>query len=289
MELTQVRYFLTLARTLNFTRAAELCNVTQPAFSRAIQRLEEEMGGPLVFRERNATTLTALGRDLLPHLTAMAAAAEAAQALSLARRGGARPALKIGLGPGIGAAAIAPMIGEVSRLLPELSVQFIEQGPGALIEAMLEDRLDCALLPGDADMPERLNRWPLYEDCAVAVLPASHPLAAHNRLGPGDIEDETILVGERCGGFAQRLEALTGRPLRQSYCHGAVSQMLDLVAAGLGIALLSARLSYAPAVAVRAFGEPALTRPIVLTALAGRPLGAAASSFVRLCRAQSFA
>jgi DNA-binding transcriptional LysR family regulator len=65
--------------------------------------------------------------------------------------------------------------------------------------------------------------------------------------------------------------------------------MLDLVAAGLGIALLSARLSYAPAVAVRAFGEPALTRPIVLTALAGRPLGAAASSFVRLCRAQSFA
>jgi len=44
MALSQVRYFITLCRTLNFTRAAEQCNVTQPAFTRAIQRLEEELG-----------------------------------------------------------------------------------------------------------------------------------------------------------------------------------------------------------------------------------------------------
>jgi len=53
MELTQVHYFLTLCRTLNFTRAAEQCNVTQPAFTRSIQKLEGEFGGPLLFRERN--------------------------------------------------------------------------------------------------------------------------------------------------------------------------------------------------------------------------------------------
>ena len=64
MELSQVRYFIALCRTLNFTRAAEQCNVTQPAFTRAIQRLEEELGGALLFRERNLTQLTELGRSL---------------------------------------------------------------------------------------------------------------------------------------------------------------------------------------------------------------------------------
>ena len=76
MELSQVRYFLALAKTLNFTRAAEACNVTQPALTRAIQRLEEELGGPLLYRERSLTHLTDLGKAMLPHLDAAYMAAE---------------------------------------------------------------------------------------------------------------------------------------------------------------------------------------------------------------------
>ena len=52
MEMHQVRYFLAVADTLNFTRAAELCYVSQPALTRAIQQLEEELGGLLLRRER---------------------------------------------------------------------------------------------------------------------------------------------------------------------------------------------------------------------------------------------
>ena len=65
MELFQVRYFLSLAKTLNFTRAAEACNVSQPALTRAIQKLEDEFGGPLIYRERSLTQLTELGRVAL--------------------------------------------------------------------------------------------------------------------------------------------------------------------------------------------------------------------------------
>jgi len=61
MELFQVRYFLALAKTLNFMRAAETCNVSQPALTRAIQKLEEELGGPLIYRERSLTQLTERG------------------------------------------------------------------------------------------------------------------------------------------------------------------------------------------------------------------------------------
>ena len=58
MELQQVRYFLALCETLNFTRAAERCNVTQPSLTRAIQALEAEFGGPVLAPERTKTPLT---------------------------------------------------------------------------------------------------------------------------------------------------------------------------------------------------------------------------------------
>jgi len=288
MELAQVRYFITLCRTLNFTRAAEQCNVTQPAFTRAIQRLEDELGGKLLFRERNLTQLTELGRSVRPHLEAMLDAADAARAVADARLSRSRPSLKIGLGPGIGAASIAGAIREVAAMLPDVAVHFNESGPAALIEAMLTDMLDCALLPGHCDLPDRLNRWPLYTDRAVAVLPPEHRLLAQNAVTGNDIMAETILVGERCGGFGHRLAAVTECSLRLQHCDGAASQLLDLVAAGLGVALLSHRLRFAPPQATRPFTDPDLTREILLTAVAGRPLNPAAASFVKLCRARAF-
>src|SRR5215510_10270223 len=67
MEIHEIRYFLAVADTLNFTRAAERCNVSQPALTRAVQNLEGKLGGPLVHRERGNTHLTELGRITLPH------------------------------------------------------------------------------------------------------------------------------------------------------------------------------------------------------------------------------
>jgi len=75
----RVRYFLAVAHTLNFTRAAELCNVSQPALTRAIQQLEEELGGLLLRRERKLTHLTDFGRLIPPHLRQVLADAEAAK------------------------------------------------------------------------------------------------------------------------------------------------------------------------------------------------------------------
>src|SRR3954451_16453385 len=68
MDVHHIRYFLAVCDTLNFTRAAEACNVTQPALSRAIQQLEEEVGGLLFRRERNLTSLTDLGQLMRPRL-----------------------------------------------------------------------------------------------------------------------------------------------------------------------------------------------------------------------------
>src|SRR3712207_8184276 len=68
MEMHQIRYFLAVCEELNFTRAAERCNVAQPSLTRAIKLLEEELGGSLFHRERANTHLSELGRMVRPYL-----------------------------------------------------------------------------------------------------------------------------------------------------------------------------------------------------------------------------
>jgi DNA-binding transcriptional LysR family regulator len=285
MELTQVRYFVTLSRLLNFTRAAEACNVSQPALTRAVQRLEDELGGPLVFRERNLTQLTDLGRAMLPHLDAMLTAAEAARALAEARRQQPAASLKIGLGPGVGAAAIAGAVREIALLMPDLMVRFEEAAVAMLIEAMLSDMLDCAILPADCPLPERFRSWKLYEEGAVAVLPPEHPLCASATITAKDLRGEVLLHGERCGGFVQMLAPEDGDGIRTRRCDGGTAHILDLVAAGLGIAVLSERMAVPAPLIARPLVEPPIRREVCLTAVTGRPHGAALAGFIKLCRA----
>ena len=64
MDFNQIKFFLALAETLNFTRAAEQCNVSQPGLTNAIKKLEDELGGALVYRDGKNTRLTELGRTL---------------------------------------------------------------------------------------------------------------------------------------------------------------------------------------------------------------------------------
>src|ERR1043165_1055742 len=82
MEMHQLRYFLAVAQTLNFTRAAEQCNVSQPALTRAIQQLEQELSGPLLRREGKLSHLTELGVRMLPLMRQCYESALAAKSLA---------------------------------------------------------------------------------------------------------------------------------------------------------------------------------------------------------------
>jgi len=79
MEMQHIRYFLALCEERNFTRAAGRCGVAQPSLTRAIKRLEQELGAPLFTRSRRTTELTGLGRAVRPHLAEIARAAAAAK------------------------------------------------------------------------------------------------------------------------------------------------------------------------------------------------------------------
>jgi DNA-binding transcriptional LysR family regulator len=79
MEMHQIRYFLAVSKYLNFRRAAEECHVSGPALTRAIYKLEDELGGKLFRRERNRTHLTDLGDLIRSHLTRVLSETEGAR------------------------------------------------------------------------------------------------------------------------------------------------------------------------------------------------------------------
>src|SRR3954469_25155636 len=115
MEMHQVRYFLAVTRTLNFTRAADECNVTQPSLTRAIQQLEQEFGGDLFRRERPHAQLTELGQRMLPLLQQCYDSATSASSLASLLRRGEISALRVALSHTIPLSVLLPCVIELRK------------------------------------------------------------------------------------------------------------------------------------------------------------------------------
>lgn len=283
MELHQVRYFLALCHTLNFTRAAAACNVTQPALTRAIQRLEDELGGPLLYRERSLTQLTPLGRAMQPHLETMVRAAESARqtAGSLHQQAAA---LRVGLVEGLSAALIAPSLVELARRFPEIELQLQSAAPKPLAEALLQGEADAALLIDDGDLPERLDRWHLWhEGCRVVFLPG-HPFERAATVGLPTLAAETVVRGDGWGSAWNRLSGESTRLRAASW-----DQAQHLVAVGLGVAPVPRHVAVLPGLLARPVPDAGGLRAVVLAAVSGRMYSPALDAFLKLNRARGFA
>ena len=291
MELHQVRYFVALCQTLNFTRAAEACNVTQPALTRAIQRLEDELGGGLFQRERNLTQLTELGRLMRPLLEQTIAAAESAKENAARFRRSELAGLRIGLPADISARLIAAPLREMIRRIPKLEIELKMAEKEQMAEGLLQGEIDTAFLDDSIELPDRLNAWPLFQEGYQLAFPAAHRFAKLNGLGLEALDGEVLLCRH----------SSIAASLLQQLCHGAGSNLSirriseseehvqQLVAIELGIALLPVHISALPPLLTRPLANTPLQRSVVLCAVAGRRYSPALDVFLRLARASDFA
>ena len=141
MEMHQARYFVALCETLNFTRAAEKCNVTQPSLTRAIKLLEEELGGPLFNRERNQTHLTELGRIMEPHLREVIEQARTARARASSFFALRTARLKLGVARGVSFHVLDETLRSFVASYPETEITLRDERPVELREALAPGRL----------------------------------------------------------------------------------------------------------------------------------------------------
>lgn len=122
MDFNQVRYFLALADTLNFTRAAEKCYVSQPALTQAIKRLENELGGELIDRDGKHTELTEMGKSLRRHFEQIDQIRHLVRTTAKAITSGEVAELNIGVMCTIGPRVIAKMLDDFHMQHPKVPI-----------------------------------------------------------------------------------------------------------------------------------------------------------------------
>lgn len=285
MEMHQVRYFLAMARLLNFTRAADECNVTQPSLTRAVQKLEEEFGGKLFRRERSRTHLTDLGRMMLPHLERTHEAACCAKELARGMGKAQIARLALGVATGIESASVSEILAELASHLAGFDVSVVGGSSAELIEQGLSGTLDLVVVERPDAAHERLETWPLFTHDYRMVTHASHAQAGQESVAFAQAAAETWID---CGGDGiARLHALAdSRGVTLDVRHAATTEQdkRRLVIAKLGNVCAPAAFG-AGTVALR-FVDVDASRDVVLGAIGGRQRSTTAASFVTLARAR---
>lgn len=289
VDLTQIRYFLALAKTLNFTRAAEACHVTQPALTKSIQRLEEELGGALLRRERNHTQLTELGIAMHPLLQRTYDAASAARLGALQFRQADTCRLRIGLDPWIPPEVLVPVLREIAGRFATLELSVLQGGSEALNAWLLGGEIDL-LIGSDRDgLSERATLWTIFQDRVVVLMPAGHRFSESAPM-PVELLCGQVLVG-RTDVSGPRAEAALLARLEPApvlrHCGATSEAVWTVLRAGLGLALGPARQSL-PAEIVRRPLDPPRVVDIHVAVMAGRPLSRVADAFIRLARAREW-
>jgi DNA-binding transcriptional LysR family regulator len=284
LDLTQIRYFLALSETLNFTRAAEHCNVTQPALTKSIQKLEDELGGPLLLRERRDSQLTALGQTMLPLMQRIFDAANAARigAKDFHRQDVER--LRVGLGPWVAPDSIVPILRELGARFPSLEVSVCSGSTESLSELLVGSEIDVALTASASNLTSRANSWALFEDDAVALLGVDHALALPLPLSCEALTGQCLVSRTGPEEAPQMLEGLPA-PVRH---RGASDEHVwMLLRAGLGVGLSTARRAVPPDIVQRPL-HPRRSVAVHVAFIPGRRAAMAVDAFVRLARARSW-
>jgi LysR family transcriptional regulator, hydrogen peroxide-inducible genes activator len=291
MELHQLRYVAAVARTRNFSRAAEQCHVSQPSLSQQILKLENELGERLFERMNRAVKLTPHGEAFLRRAIHVlhevdAARREAAEAKDLLRG-----TLTIGVLP-----TIAPY------LLPEIMAQFTEKYPGVeivveedttaqLLKHTLAYEIDFALVSQPIN-DERLSVRRLFAEELLLALPRNHPLTRKSNISVEDIAQERLIVmkeghclGDQVLNFCERRDCQPQISFRSAQ----LETIQALVRAGLGLSLIpamAARNGRKQMPTYRSLKSPKPQRQIVVVWPEQRAPSRGANEFLRMIEAR---
>ncbi|MFK7939089.1 MAG: hydrogen peroxide-inducible genes activator [Roseovarius sp.] len=242
LTLRQLRYFVALAETRHYRRAAERVGVSQPSLSQQIVGLEAALGLELVERGRRGAVLTPGGREVRAQAQAILDNVDALKALSGAARDGQGGTIRLGSTPTLGPYLLPYVMRRLNQSYPALKLIIRDAAPRVLQEELIEGRHDLILtqLPvQSADVEvERLFREPLK----LAVAP-DHPLAGRPRIEDADLEGQDILSLSNAyvlhSQTVQLCEEL-GAQLRQEYEGTSLDTLRQMTALNMGLSFLPA-------------------------------------------------
>ncbi|WP_030429148.1 LysR family transcriptional regulator [Allokutzneria albata] len=270
MTLQQLRYFLAVARTRHFTRAAEEAGVAQPSLSKQIRALEEELGAELFTRLRGNIALTPAGEALLPIAERILSDVDTASLEVGELAGLRRGRVRVGAPPSLCASIFADVLRRFHDSYPGIRLVVEEGGSQDLVGALDRGELDLALvIASEPRTPGPLTSTPILREDLVVASPAAGPAPTRRRhLRLAELRERPLVM------FRQ------GYDLRQvtlDACHregfepvfavegGEMDAVLRFVEAGLGLAIVpSMVLAARPSLRGTPLAPPGMSRTIAL-------------------------
>lgn len=283
IELRHLRAFSAVAAELNFTRAAQTLQLTQPALSRTIAQLERMVDATLLRRTRRTVEVTAAGDRFLAHARrALLVVDEAARSAR-----GEPSVVRVGFTWGATSEYIGPIVRAFEKTHPGVIVQLRRYD--MTLAGLADGRATVGFLPGDPHDP-RVRTMVLSEEPRVAAIPVDHFLTARAELRLDDLRNEPIVINVVSGTTTPDLWGPGGGPSAEVHVRN-VDEWMEAIAAGRGIGLTPAstgRLYTHPRIRYR----PVVDAPPVPIALCWPAVGAhpLVPDFIRaaeLCRESS--
>jgi LysR family hydrogen peroxide-inducible transcriptional activator len=287
MEMHQLRYAVAVARTGNFSRAAEHCHVSQPSLSQQILKLEEEIGERLFERTKRDARPTSHGEAFLKRALRILAEADAVRRDAEDARQLLGGSLTIGVIPTIAPYLLPAAITEFTRRFPNVELIIHEETTARLLKLLHNHEVDLALL--SRPFPERhLRVLPLFTEELLLALPPDHHLGRKRSIRPQDLGGERLIVlkedhclGDQVLGFCNR----EGNHPGVSFRSAQLETLQSLVRAGMGISLIpemAARHPLPEKPLYRSFAGTKPRREVVAAWPEERPPGRGASEFLGL-------
>ena len=284
MEMHQVRYFLAVARILNFTRAADECNVTQPSLTRAIKQLEAEMGGDLFRRER-PTQLTELGQRMHPLLKQCYDAAVGARSLASSFKSGEVGALRIALTHSVDISLLIPFLSQIRRQFNRLEFKFLRGSKDEVVEMLKKGEAELGIAAELNDW-DRLDSWPLFTEDFQLVVSKGHPLAERDSVDFDDLRAEQLLSRNYCEHAVRLGNSFREHGLDVDRSHEISSErdLIELLEAEIGVAVIPDTSPIPETLKRTSVAGLDARRTVHLYGVAGRERTAVASAVMRMLR-----
>jgi len=278
----QVRYFLAVCEHLNFTRAAEHCNVAQPSLTRAIKLLEEELGGALFHRERANTHLSELGQIVRPHLQEVHDRSLAVKREAMDFGKLRRAKLRLGVMCTIAPTMLVELVTALQTRHPGVEIHLADGAAPELDKRLKEGDLEAAIYcdPNGWE-DERLHRLLLFREQMLIVMPPNHRLANQAEVRMSDLDGECYVNRVHCEFNGDDRPAWDTCRWKTVYRSERDDWVLAMVAAGIGFGFMPEKCINHPGVVGRPLVEPEFWREVSLVTVRGRPHSPALGALVR--------
>ena len=237
MELRQLSYFVAVAEECHFTRAAKRLHVAQSGLSASVRSLERELGADLFVRSTRQVRLTPAGTALLAEARRTLAASSACVDAVAAVQGLLRGSLTIGTLQCLHVCSLPTVLSGFVSTHPGLDIELRQGGSGELTGLVAQGKLDVAFVSRPAACPDDVVVTSLASEPLVLACAPTHPLATSVRVPVEAFAGERFVDFAPDWGTRDLVDSVVG-PRHVALEVTDVHSLLDLVACGLGVALV---------------------------------------------------